>query len=352
MLISCQSCGAQISDKAESCPKCAATPDVYLGATLKCSECGNQEREAYLACRECGAPMPVVVAPSSEPQPEPYSKAWDGAYEEPLDSTSPSGPPAQANSDGGGWSGKILAFVFFALAFGGVRVWNQYNSSPERNWDRQDTVEILLESDSGEFFQTIRSEFPGDFETIVTEMHTVISDRTASDEEAFRVGFNATRDFTMRNAGYVFLAPDDELDAVITRTSEMLEVAKTASPEVCAAFTSGAAPSASASAGALDDFQDISMLTVKAIVAGKTKPTQRAVATEDEWNGFLEPIWANIEPSTYQELETSADPTTMSTEALCDFGLHTMRVIDAMPKERAAYWYANMYRDTAQMLEQ
>ena len=132
----------------------------------------------------------------------------------------------------------------------------------------------------------------------------------------------------------------------------MLEVAKSASPEMCAAFTSGAAPSASGSEGALEDFQDISMLTVNAIVAGKSNPTQRAVATEDEWNGFLEPIWANIDPATYQELETNTDPTTMSTEALCDFGLHTMRIIDAMPKERAAFWYANMYRDTAEMLEQ
>ena len=93
------------------------------------------------------------------------------------------------------------------------------------------------------------------------------------------------------------------------------------------------------------------MLTVKAIVAGKTNPKQRAVATEDEWNRFLEPIWANINPATYQELETTADPMTISTEALCDFGLQTMRVINAMPEERAAYWYANMYRDTAEMLE-
>lgn len=348
MLISCQKCDAQISDKADSCPKCDATKDVYLGAIVTCTECENRELTAYPACRECGAPMPAVTTP----EPEPESELWNTTLGEPPDPNSLGGPPAQSDSDGGDWVGKVLAFLLFALAFGGVRVWNHYNSQQERSWDRQDTIEILMESDQREFFEMLQTEFPSDFDAVVSAIHSSVSDPSVSDQEAFEAGFNATRDFTLRNAGYVFLASEDHLDALISRTVEMLEVTKTSNPEVCAAFASGQAPTAFESGGPLEEFQDLSTLTVNAIVSGKKNPTQRAVAAEDEWIEILELIMTRIEPSTATELESVEDPLQMSTGALCDFGLKTIRVIDAMPKEKAAYWYANMYRDTAEMLDQ
>lgn len=56
MLIECQECSSRISDKADRCPQCRASPAQFLGKRTICSECGQTTHQAYSACPECGAP--------------------------------------------------------------------------------------------------------------------------------------------------------------------------------------------------------------------------------------------------------------------------------------------------------
>ena len=51
-LIACPSCPAQISKRAERCPKCGKSP------YAKCLICSNEIRANSTACTECGDPDP------------------------------------------------------------------------------------------------------------------------------------------------------------------------------------------------------------------------------------------------------------------------------------------------------
>lgn len=61
MLIECQECNNRISDKADRCPQCRASPAQFLGQRTICSECGAATHKAYAACPECGASSSHIV---------------------------------------------------------------------------------------------------------------------------------------------------------------------------------------------------------------------------------------------------------------------------------------------------
>ena len=61
MLVTCQSCGRQISDKAVTCPKCNAAGDAAFGTTVQCKECGAPFRPSCGSCENCGAPSHVAL---------------------------------------------------------------------------------------------------------------------------------------------------------------------------------------------------------------------------------------------------------------------------------------------------
>lgn len=73
MLINCDECGGQVSDKADICPHCGANSEIFLGPRLRCTECGASVRSAHKSCSECGAPrrfFEVLSGASRKPKPE------------------------------------------------------------------------------------------------------------------------------------------------------------------------------------------------------------------------------------------------------------------------------------------
>lgn len=61
MLIDCQECGREISDKAPNCLGCGAPQSALLGAPIKCAECSSDVYLAYRACPVCGAPRDIFL---------------------------------------------------------------------------------------------------------------------------------------------------------------------------------------------------------------------------------------------------------------------------------------------------
>jgi len=66
MLIVCQECRSQISDKAERCPRCGADPETFSGGQLVCSECRGGVTRAHSKCPHCGAPASLFSGSTIE----------------------------------------------------------------------------------------------------------------------------------------------------------------------------------------------------------------------------------------------------------------------------------------------
>lgn len=66
-LIKCYECGAEISESAESCPKCGA-PNVK---PIICPDCGKSVSGKASICPNCGAPLQAQQVTTSMPQQPP-----------------------------------------------------------------------------------------------------------------------------------------------------------------------------------------------------------------------------------------------------------------------------------------
>lgn len=64
-LISCNECGAQISDRAASCPKCGAP----VIKNIPCPDCGCLVPENAATCANCGAPLSIQQPMPTRTQP-------------------------------------------------------------------------------------------------------------------------------------------------------------------------------------------------------------------------------------------------------------------------------------------
>lgn len=61
MLIQCNECGNQISDKATTCPSCGAP----IERNIYCTKCGTSYNEKYASCPSCGTYNPNCPSPPS-----------------------------------------------------------------------------------------------------------------------------------------------------------------------------------------------------------------------------------------------------------------------------------------------
>ena len=61
MLIQCNECGNQISDKATTCPSCGAP----IERNIYCTKCGTSYNEKATACPSCGTYNPNCPSPPS-----------------------------------------------------------------------------------------------------------------------------------------------------------------------------------------------------------------------------------------------------------------------------------------------
>ena len=59
MLVECQKCGHEVSDKADVCISCGEGREGFLGTPILCAECGQSVTPALPSCPHCGAPRSV-----------------------------------------------------------------------------------------------------------------------------------------------------------------------------------------------------------------------------------------------------------------------------------------------------
>ncbi len=67
-LINCTECGAQVSERASSCPKCGCPISEDL---VQCPECSKMMSRKAEFCTECGCPLTTAPKPRPVSKPEP-----------------------------------------------------------------------------------------------------------------------------------------------------------------------------------------------------------------------------------------------------------------------------------------
>ena len=72
-LITCRSCGKQISDKAKACPGCGAIVFPEGPEAIKqlfCTECGSAIPSGLEVCPNCGCPVETVDQDDKQESPQ------------------------------------------------------------------------------------------------------------------------------------------------------------------------------------------------------------------------------------------------------------------------------------------
>jgi uncharacterized RDD family membrane protein YckC len=70
MLVECQKCGQEVSDKADACISCGESRAGFLGAPIRCAECRQSVTPALPSCPSCGAPRSVFSSHSPKVMPD------------------------------------------------------------------------------------------------------------------------------------------------------------------------------------------------------------------------------------------------------------------------------------------
>jgi hypothetical protein len=117
VLVQCQKCGGGVSDTATKCPKCAASPEDFLGSEVSCRECGGVYRPAYAECGHCGAQRSVALPPATSPPAVPPKPAPAKA---PSLTTQPSAPVRKEKTKRAGAVTYVVTYIIANLLVNGV----------------------------------------------------------------------------------------------------------------------------------------------------------------------------------------------------------------------------------------
>lgn len=360
MLVRCQICSSNVSDQAAACPKCGADKPTFLGPSSYCYECGAATNAAYESCADCGAPRskpleattvlpstgnvevapPVAVLRLPDPLPPP-------AYE-----------TAEAKQQGG--AGRAIGAVIstlIAIAIG-VFISNVVREAmrPEAVVDKPTTAadfEIMFaENGFGPFYELIKTELPEDYEIIMGKLMDFAntSPDFSSEEAAFEAGYEKGREilteFMKSNWRHLEAAPDAELIAVGQVMSGLFSDLNATDLATCGSLARGEAMQ-QADASAIDRHREVmteaSTVFIKAIVAGKKRPTYRQTASETDWENLIAQVTPAMTPQYLDEVFNAVDPMSMSDAALCEMSTLMLKEMMRESPERQSVWIASMY---------
>lgn len=153
--------------------------------------------------------------------------------------------------------------------------------------------QALLQTEQGELFQVVKSEFPVEFQAFIQELASVAGQKHANKRQRSLAIQTRSREFTIglrrKNAHYLKLAPAELLRAL--QMSKLELMLKTQSdPALCTRFTNYGPASFTGSelnTERLSILAEGSVLFFKSVAAGRDHPVQRGRATQADYAAFL-----------------------------------------------------------------
>ncbi|MEW2913767.1 hypothetical protein [Leisingera sp. JC11] len=180
--------------------------------------------------------------------------------------------------------GLASYFVIKALFFGTVAA---------REVDPSQLEQALLQTEQGELFHVVKSEFPVEFQAFIQELATVAGQKYANKQQRSLAIQNRSREFTtglrQKNAHYLKHAPVELLRALQTSKLELMLTTQN-DPALCTRFANyGPAgfTESELNTERLSILAEGSVLFFKSVAAGRDHPVQRARATQEDYAAFL-----------------------------------------------------------------
>jgi hypothetical protein len=346
MLIHCQECDAEISEHADACPKCSAQKIAFLGEPIRCDECGNDTFAAFAICQKCGAPLKEhrteadpVDAPSLIP---------DASYKQDYEPTKSF--PQEAPK--GGTLRFFFAFCAFALAFAGAAyLVNSGNVSgaslkprltEPKKFELSDFEASIAGTEIGQFYIEFKSAFPEEYDQMISGLAEQAGDGSTPDDQMFKLGYERMQMFMAANADYIFSAPEPILAELADRRHLFFVSLQKVDVDACGALSLGKSYHSKALQDLFVESADFSTLAIRALVAGKTSPVDRLIATDDQWGDFmLELMGSGLSEDAVSEL-TLRDPEDYSASVACEIAVGMYKKISELPDEESAFWLANL----------
>jgi len=187
---------------------------------------------------------------------------------------------------------KSFPFVVGLVSYFAVKAMF-FDTATEKEVDPIQLEQALLQTEQGELFQVVKSEFPVEFQAFIQELATLASQKHANKRQTLLAVQTKSMEFTAglrrENAHYLRQAPAKLLRAL---QAGKLELALTTQddPELCTRYAYYG-PAGLTESELNTERQGIlaetSVLFFKSVVAGRNYPVQRAPATQADYAAFL-----------------------------------------------------------------
>ncbi|MEX0303559.1 MAG: hypothetical protein AB3N24_14170 [Leisingera sp.] len=204
---------------------------------------------------------------------------------------------------------KSFPFVVGLVSYFAVKAMF-FDTATAKEVDPSQLEQALLQTEQGELFQLVKSEFPVEFQTFIQELAAVANQKHANKRQRSLAIQSKSGEFTAglrrKHAHYLQQAPAQLLRALQMSKLELILTTQN-DPTLCTRFAnygpSGFTES-ELNTERLSILEGGSLLFFKSVAAGRDRPVQRARATQEDYAAFLTE-WSEqpeVTPSMYEAL--------------------------------------------------
>ncbi|MEM7780056.1 MAG: hypothetical protein AAF697_06675 [Pseudomonadota bacterium] len=182
---------------------------------------------------------------------------------------------------------------------------------------------IMQNPESRELWSTIKTEYPQDFDALITQIQALGISGMQDEERVREVSLQWLQNFFAKIGPDTVKAPASDLLAMSAAEAEFFQTMQTAAVEQCAAMAVGqfvlVDPNNAIAAGAMTD-RNTAM--IRAAVAGRANPQTYAQPTDAEWAQYQASIAATgVAPYLQAALDSDEELAALSTDEKCDLGV-------------------------------
>lgn len=204
---------------------------------------------------------------------------------------------------------KSFPFVVGLVSYLAVKAMF-FDTATAKGVDPDQFEQALHQTEQGELFQVVKSEYPVKFRAFIQELTAVVNQNHANKQQRSLAIQTRSREFTTElrrnNAHYLKLAPAELLRSLQTSKLELMLTTQN-DPALCTRFANYGAASFTGSelnTERLSILVEGSVLFFKSVAAGRDQPVQRGRATQADYAAFFAE-WSKqpeVTPGMYEAL--------------------------------------------------
>jgi hypothetical protein len=227
----------------------------------------------------------------------------------------------------------LVAGAIGAIVKGGTREAISYANSTPSALD--DKLQSFFDENPSQatMYAAMKAKYPEKYEELIAGLSTVV--RKKGDVRQY--GFDFMRQFTRSLKNDLRAAPSGDIQLVLDKNVELMEVMSRSSEFYCGQFAfEGLSSSAQLSPDVLNIISEASALQINAAAAGRTSPVAREDPSAADWDDLAQRMLDL--GTTPEELQHVFDGTvsSISQSRKCEIGKDLYEGMARLPTERAA----------------